>query len=43
MFCGATFLPPAVTRMSFLRSVIEMKPSSSIVADVARSGASRPD
>jgi hypothetical protein len=22
MFCGATFLPPAVTRMSFLRSVM---------------------
>ena len=31
-FCGATFLPPAVTRMSFLRSVIVMKPSSSISA-----------
>ena len=30
MFCGATFLPPAVTRMSFLRSVIVRKPSSSI-------------
>ena len=34
-FCGATFLPPAVTRMSFLRSVIVTNPSSSIVADVA--------
>ena len=31
-FCGATFLPPAVTMMSFLRSVIVMKPSSSISA-----------
>ena len=31
-FCGATFLPPAVTMMSFFRSVIVMKPSSSIVA-----------
>ena len=30
MFCGATFLPPAVTRMSFFRSVILRKPSSSI-------------
>ena len=30
MFCGATFLPPAVTRMSFLRSVIVRKPSASI-------------
>ena len=29
MFCGATFLPPAVTRMSFLRSVMCRKPSSS--------------
>src|SRR3954465_3513349 len=29
-FCGAPFLPPAVTRMSFLRSVIVMKPSASI-------------
>ena len=28
-FCGATFLPPAVTMMSFLRSVITRKPSSS--------------
>ena len=32
MFCGATFLPPAVTRMSFLRSVIVTKPSASIEA-----------
>ena len=31
-FCGAMFLPPAVTMMSFLRSVIVTKPSSSIVA-----------
>ena len=31
-FWGATFLPPAVTMMSFLRSVILMKPSSSISA-----------
>ena len=31
-FCGATFLPPAVTMMSFLRSVILTKPSSSISA-----------
>ena len=29
MFWGATFLPPAVTRMSFLRSVMWRKPSSS--------------
>ena len=35
-FCGATFFPPAVTRMSFLRSVIVRKPSSSIARDVAR-------
>ena len=28
MFCGETFLPPAVTMMSFLRSVIARKPSS---------------
>ena len=28
-FCGATFLPPAVTMMSFLRSVITRNPSSS--------------
>ncbi len=27
---GATFLPPAVTMMSFLRSVMERKPSASI-------------
>jgi hypothetical protein len=32
MFAGATFLPPAVTRMSFLRSVIVTKPSESISA-----------
>ena len=35
MFCGETFLPPAVTMMSFLRSVIVRKPSSSISPDVA--------
>jgi hypothetical protein len=28
MFCGATFLPPAVTMMSFLRSVILTQPSA---------------
>ena len=28
--CGATFLPPAVTRISFLRSVIDRYPSSSM-------------
>ena len=32
MFCGAMFLPPAVTMMSFLRSVIVTKPSASISA-----------
>ena len=32
MFCGATFLPPAVMRMSFLRSVMRTKPSASISA-----------
>ena len=32
MFWGAMFLPPAVTMMSFLRSVIFTKPSSSISA-----------
>ena len=31
-FCGAMFLPPAVTMMSFLRSVILTKPSASISA-----------
>jgi hypothetical protein len=31
MFCGETFLPPAVTMMSFLRSVTVRKLSSSIV------------
>ena len=31
MFCGDTFLPPAVTMMSFLRSVTVRNPSSSIV------------
>jgi hypothetical protein len=30
MFCGATFLPPAVTMMSFLRSVMRRKPSASM-------------
>ena len=35
-FAGATFLPPAVIRMSFLRSVIVTKPSASIAGDVAR-------
>jgi len=29
-FCGATFFPPAVTMMSFLRSVIRTKPEGSI-------------
>ncbi|MFC1707036.1 AMP-binding protein, partial [Planctomycetota bacterium] len=29
MFCGATFLPPAVIMRSFLRSVIRRYPSSS--------------
>ena len=28
MFCGETFLPPAVTMMSFFRSVIARNPSS---------------
>jgi hypothetical protein len=28
MLAGGTFLPPAVTRMSFLRSTIWRKPSS---------------
>ena len=31
-FCGAMFFPPAVTMMSFLRSVIVTNPSSSIDA-----------
>ena len=42
MFCGATFLPPAVTRMSFLRSVMRQEP---VVVDrrrCRRCGASRP-
>src|SRR6478736_1114151 len=30
MFCGETFFPPAVTRMSFLRSVTVRNPSSSM-------------
>ena len=34
-FCGATFLPPAVTMMSFFRSVIVMKPSVVDLGDVA--------
>ena len=29
MFCGAMFMPPAVTIRSFLRSVMKRKPSSS--------------
>ena len=35
MLDGATFLPAEVMISSFLRSTIERKPSSSIVADVA--------
>ena len=30
MFAGVRFLPPAVMMMSFLRPVIDRKPSSSI-------------
>ena len=33
---GATFLPPAVTIRSFLRSVMTRKPSRVQMADVAR-------
>ena len=29
--CGAIFFPPAVTMMSFLRSVIRRKPSASTI------------
>ena len=31
MFCGAMLFPPAVTMRSFLRSVMDRKPSASIV------------
>ena len=30
MFCGATFFPPAVTMMSFFRSVMRTYPAASI-------------
>ena len=31
MFCGAILIPPAVTMRSFFRSVMDRKPSESIV------------